>query len=397
MQPGTSTASSRFATFGFGLTGLIVVTAKGTKWHWDSYLTMILATAPLLSLALFVVIENEVAYPLIDLRVLRCWPYVNSLLIIGVLLLGVFGTVYYLPQFLQGAQALNAHDAGMALLPMGVLMAVPVAGLLYDRVGPRVPAVIGLCGTVAGALLLATGISVDMTRPEVAVWAAVSVLGGGLGLMPIMTNGLNWLPPTLVGHGGAMNNVRQRVASAPGAAAVDRPNAMLAGLYEGLLHRVQASAYADMFIALAGVSAAGLALALFVRRPPRLSYRGAVAGIRAARGRHRVDDHRDRLPRAPGIHQRRRGRARGPPGGDARRHPRPSAHRHPRARALSPDHRPATDWVWGRPDIGGTSPGLGPARTGGHPLHQAGAVNQNHRALGEDRDERSHGFERDGN
>jgi EmrB/QacA subfamily drug resistance transporter len=299
-----------FATFGFGLTGLIVVTAKGTTWHWDSYLIMILATASLLSLALFVVIENEVAHPLIDLRVLRCWPYVNSLLIIGVLLLGVFGTVYYLPQFLQGAQGLDAHDAGMALLPMGVTMAVlvPVAGLLYDRVGPRVPAAIGLCGTVTGALLLATGISVDMTRTEVSVWAAVSVLGGGLGLMPVMTNGLNRLPPTLVGHGGAMNNVMQRVASALGvaamgvlvtrvnaqlaadrgavltpatlmrlpagadaveSAAVGRPNAMLAGLYEGFLHQVQASAYADMFIALAGISTAGLALALLMRRPPR--------------------------------------------------------------------------------------------------------------------------------
>jgi hypothetical protein len=44
---------------------------------------------------------------------------------------------------------------------------------------------------------------------------------------------------------------------------------MLAGLYEGFLHQVQASAYADMFIALAGISTAGLALALLMRRPPR--------------------------------------------------------------------------------------------------------------------------------
>ncbi|WP_051341862.1 DHA2 family efflux MFS transporter permease subunit [Pseudonocardia spinosispora] len=299
-----------FATFGYGLTGLIVVTAKGTRWHWDSYPIMILAASSLISLALFVVIENEVDHPLLDLRVLRCWPYVNSLLIIGVLLLGVFGTVFYLPQFLQSAQGLGAHDTGMLLLPMGVVMAVlvPVAGVLYDRVGPRVPAVIGLCGTVVGALLLATGISVHMTRTEVATWAAVGVLGGGLGLMPIMTNGLNWLPPSLVGQGGAMNNVMQRVASAMGVAAmgalvtradaqltadrgavltptslmglpggreaaysasVGRPDSMLAGLYEGLSHEVQALAYADMFIALAGVSLVGLVLALFMRRPPR--------------------------------------------------------------------------------------------------------------------------------
>jgi EmrB/QacA subfamily drug resistance transporter len=287
-----------FLTFGYGLAALIVVTAKGQKWHWDSYLVMILTASSLLSLALFAVIENEVEHPLIDLRVLRSWPFVNSLLLIGVLMIGLFGMVYYLPQFLQSAQGLSAHNTGLVMLPMGLMMAVmvPVAGLLYDRVGPKWPALVGLLGTVVGAYLLASGINVDMTRSEAAVWASVAVLGGGLGLMPIMTNGLNWLPPHLVGHGGALNNVMQRVASALGVAAMGvlvtretaqltsdktalqttatmpsmagADQAALAGLHQQTAYRVQALSYADMFIVVALATGVGVLLVLLLRRPP---------------------------------------------------------------------------------------------------------------------------------
>ncbi|HEY2205514.1 MAG TPA: DHA2 family efflux MFS transporter permease subunit [Pseudonocardia sp.] len=287
-----------FLTFSYGLAALIVVTAKGQKWHWGSYLVMILAASAVISLALFAVIELEVEHPLIDLRVLKSWPFVNSLLLIGVLMVGLFAMVYYLPQFLQSAQGLTSRNTGLVMLPMGLMMAVmvPIAGLLYDRVGPRWPALIGLSGTVVGAYLLATGINVDMTRPEAAFWAMIAVLGGGLGLMPIMTNGLNWLPAHLVGHGGALNNVMQRVASALGVAAmgvlVARESAQLSsdraalettatmpqyagagqetllGLYQQTQLRVQALSYADMFIATAGATLIGVVLVLMLRRPP---------------------------------------------------------------------------------------------------------------------------------
>ncbi|WP_051341741.1 DHA2 family efflux MFS transporter permease subunit [Pseudonocardia spinosispora] len=287
-----------FLTFGYGLAAIIVVSSKGQKWHWDSYLVMILAASAVVSLALFAVIENEVEHPLIDLRLFRCWPFINSLLLIGVLMISLFATMYYLPQFLQSAQGLTAHSTGMVLLPMGLMMVVlvPLAGVLYDKFGPRLPALIGLSGSVLGAYLLATGINVDMTRTEATVWVMVAVLGGGLGMMPIMTNGLNWLPPHLVGYGGAMNNVVQRVASALGVAIMgilvsrvkaqlssdtgslqtastlpqyqNADQAKLLGLYKTAQLHVQAMSYADMFIATGAATGVGVLLVLMLKKPP---------------------------------------------------------------------------------------------------------------------------------
>ena len=97
-------------------------------------------------LALFVIIELEVEHPLLDVRVFKYWPYTNSLLLISVLMVGLFATLFYIPLFLQQAQGLGAFDAGLLLLPQALVMAVlmPIAGRLYDKIGPRWPAVIGL-------------------------------------------------------------------------------------------------------------------------------------------------------------------------------------------------------------------------------------------------------------
>jgi EmrB/QacA subfamily drug resistance transporter len=286
-----------YLAFAYGLSAIIVVSAKGQKWHWDSYPVLILTVSAALSIALFAVIENEVANPLIDLRIFRCWPFVNSLLLIGVLLIMLFGVAYYIPQFVQTVQGFDARAAGLVLLPMGLLMviAVPVAGRLYDRVGPRWPALVGMLGSVVGLWLL-SGISVDMTRGQASLWVMIAMLGGALGFMPIMTNGLSWLPPHLVGYGGAMNNVMQRAASALGVAivgvVVSRSSAQLTsdtdalqtpraypayaggdrqalmGLYSRTQAHIQAHADADAFLITAGLAVIGTVLVLMLRKPP---------------------------------------------------------------------------------------------------------------------------------
>jgi EmrB/QacA subfamily drug resistance transporter len=287
-----------FLTFGYGLSALIVVSDEGEQWHWDSYGILILTVTGVLSLALFAVIENEVENPLIDLRIFKCWPFVNSLLLIGVLLIMLFGVTFYIPQFLQSAQGYDAAHTGLVLLPMGLFMvfAVPIAGRLYDKVGPRVPAMTGMIGSVIGLCLLAT-VTVDTSRTMIAFYVVLAMAGGALGMMPIMTNGLSWLPPHLVGYGGAMNNVVQRGAAAfavaivgvlvsrstsqltvdenalqtlkelPALAGADREQ--LLALYQHNLGQIQAKADGNAFLVTAGAALVGVGLVWMLKKPPR--------------------------------------------------------------------------------------------------------------------------------
>ena len=208
-----------FVTIGSGLFALLLALSEGESWGWTSYRIMGLFTVSVLLLALFVVIELEVSDPLLNVRVFRYWPFTNSLLLISVLMVGLFGVLFYVPLFLQEVQGLGALDAGLTLLPQALVMAVlmPFAGRLYDRIGPRWPATIGVT-IVAIATYLMHNLTIDTSREQLIWWLMLRAVGLGIGMMPIMTGGLSAVPPTEVNAASAFNNVAQRTASALGVA-----------------------------------------------------------------------------------------------------------------------------------------------------------------------------------
>jgi EmrB/QacA subfamily drug resistance transporter len=106
-----------FLTVATGLFTLLLALSQGQTWGWTSYKIVILLTVSVLSLALFVVIELEVAEPLMDVRVFFSWPFTNSLLLISVLSGGLFAVLFYIPLLLQQGMGLAPFPAGLVLLP----------------------------------------------------------------------------------------------------------------------------------------------------------------------------------------------------------------------------------------------------------------------------------------
>ncbi|MHA6628422.1 MDR family MFS transporter [Pseudonocardia sichuanensis] len=220
----TALPTGRFDVIGFvtiagGLTALLLALSEGQSWGWTSYPTVILIIIGILSLVLFVVVELEVKDPLLDVRVFRTWPYTNSLLLISVLSVGLFAALFYIPVYLQQARGLGAFEAGLILMPQALVMAVlmPAAGRIYDRIGARWPAVIGL-SIVAYATYLMRDLTVVTSEGEIVALLCFRAVGMGLSMMPIMTGGIAAVTPGLVGSASAFNNVAQRVSAALGLA-----------------------------------------------------------------------------------------------------------------------------------------------------------------------------------
>jgi EmrB/QacA subfamily drug resistance transporter len=208
-----------FVTIAGGLFALLLALSEGESWGWHSYRVLGLITVSVLSLALFVVIELEVADPLLDVRVFRYWAFTNSLLLISVLMVGLFGVLFYIPLFLQQVQGLGALDAGITVLPQALVMAVlmPIAGRVYDRIGPRWPATIGVT-IVAVATYLMHNLTIDTSREQIIWWLMLRAVGLGIAMMPIMTGGISAIPTAQVNAASAFNNVAQRTSAALGLA-----------------------------------------------------------------------------------------------------------------------------------------------------------------------------------
>jgi EmrB/QacA subfamily drug resistance transporter len=297
----TRAATRPFDVWGFiavatGLVALLLAFSEGQSWGWSSYRVLILIVGGLLMLALFVTIELEVEHPLLNLHVFHSVAYTTSLIIMGVMMTGMFATLFYIPLFLQVGQGYQALDTGLLLLPQALVMGflMPITGRLYDKIGPRYLVVSGLLVAAFGSYGLA-GINPDMTRGEVVLWMCIRAAGVGMAMMPIMTGGLASLNPHLTNSGSAINTVVQRVSAALGLAALTAlATAQQAQLAQGRadllggtnseamhLHLLQlfalyrrtqvavlADSYANVFLLTAVVTALAAVGALFLRSGP---------------------------------------------------------------------------------------------------------------------------------
>ncbi|MGH7750028.1 MAG: MFS transporter, partial [Candidatus Dormibacteria bacterium] len=292
-----------FLTIGYGMFALLLACSEGQKWGWTGYRILGLFVTGLLSLALFVIIELDVSNPLVNLKVLTYWPFVNSLLLLVVVMTGMFSGLYFIPQYLQNVQGMQAFDAGLVLLPASVVVLVmmPIAGRIYDAVGPRWPVTIGMVIAAYASYQLAQ-MKVDTPRHFIEANLAIRNLGLGLSMMPIMTAGLAALPPMLSGAGSTMNNVMRQVISSVSVAVlsgmnIDAAQQMLVdrgplypqgaeaspqvaayadqgatgmlGLYTMVTNQITTQTYANGFylVAVMSVASIGLTLALRSGRP----------------------------------------------------------------------------------------------------------------------------------
>jgi EmrB/QacA subfamily drug resistance transporter len=292
-----------FLAIGSGLFAILLALHEGESWGWTSYPVLMLITFGLLSLTVFVLIELEVAHPLLDVRVFRNWAFTNSLLLLSILTIGLFSVLFYIPVFLQQGQGLTAFEAGVRILPQALVVAVmmPLSGRLYDKIGARPLAITGFAISAYGTYLLCD-ISPDMTHGDVVLWTCVRAAGMGMAMMPVMTAGIASLPKPKVNEGSALNNVARQVAGAMGLAILtamassqqaqavaDRaalmpatgtglptlgpshPDAGVLGMY-AVMQRLQletlASSYSDVFLVTALITLLGALLAIPLQSGP---------------------------------------------------------------------------------------------------------------------------------
>ncbi|MEX2489943.1 MAG: DHA2 family efflux MFS transporter permease subunit [Pseudomonadales bacterium] len=193
------------------LVSLLTGLSDGQREGWQSdYIVLLFATA-VISATLFVWWENRIEKPMLDLELFTNPGFVAASLVTLVIGVGLYGSTYLLPLFVQGLQGITPTASGLLMLPAGLVMAAmfPVAGMLSDSFQPRFV-------IIAGLLLF--GLSnwfmrvVDLETPfmRLLVWAIVGRIGLALLFPGLNAAALSSLPLHLLSQGsGAINFLRQ--------------------------------------------------------------------------------------------------------------------------------------------------------------------------------------------
>lgn len=171
----------------------------------------------LVCLLAFVLRERSARHPLVNINLLRQPVFLSATLGAMALGLALFGSTYLIPLFVQTALGFSATEAGLLMLPAGVVlgMVFPFAGRLADTRSARSLVLFGLVMFASSAVLFAmTGGYAGFAW--LALWAVLGRIGIGFMLPALSTGALNPLAPELLGAGSSTISFARQLGGALG-------------------------------------------------------------------------------------------------------------------------------------------------------------------------------------
>jgi len=176
--PGTVLVVTGLVAFVYGL-------SEADTKGWGAPTTITLLVAGVVLLTAFVLVERQVAHPLLPLRIVLNRFRGGAYLAIGLSAIGVFGIFLFLTYYLQLTLAYSPVKSGLAFLPMIaaiVAASTTSSGVLMPRFGPRPLVPVGLLLGAGGLALLAAQLGLRTSYPGW-ILPALLLVGAGLGVV----------------------------------------------------------------------------------------------------------------------------------------------------------------------------------------------------------------------
>ncbi len=201
-----------------GLTAL----SNGQEKGWESTYIHVCEAFAAASFILFIARELDAKHPLLDLKLFLIRNYALSILLAVFRAVGLFGSVFLFPIFLQNLMGYTPVQSGLWMIPGAIAVGatMPFAGRLADRYSASILTLIG--SVLVGTSLLAFGAIDPLSSWQMLVFPQI-FRGIGLALMmaPLITAALNAVPRHELPMASSFVNVSQNVGGSLGIAVLN--------------------------------------------------------------------------------------------------------------------------------------------------------------------------------
>ncbi len=186
-------------------------------WHSPTIVFCFIISA--IAFIIFIVNELYVDEPLIDLRLLRDYNFGMTTAVVFIFGIGMFGSTFLIPLYLQNALGYTAIQAGEVFLPLGLIQGIiaPISGILADKVNPKIPI---LTGGILLSLSFYLNSKFSFMTEHTYIMLTLYMRGLAMGMLfgPLTAIGLKTIPRTKLAQASGLNNVIRQVGGSFGVA-----------------------------------------------------------------------------------------------------------------------------------------------------------------------------------
>jgi len=208
-----------FALSSLGLGALVWGVIEAPARGWTDGVILGAFTLAAVALAAFIAWELRVRQPMLDVRLFLNRRFSAASGAITVAFFSLFGTIFFLTQYLQSVLGYGAFDSGVRVMPVaaGLILGGPLSAKLSERIGTKRVVGAGLAFVAVGLTML-SGAEVDSGYGLVAAVLLVLGLGMGLIMAPATESVMGSLPIAKASVGSAVNDATRTMGGALGVA-----------------------------------------------------------------------------------------------------------------------------------------------------------------------------------
>ncbi len=191
----------------------------GQQYPWASAHVLGSLAAAVVLLAVFAAVERRVVEPILPFDLMRSSSTVtSSVLSMGLVGMAMFGTISFVPLFVQGVIGTSATSSGVVLTPLmlGAVATSFLSGQWVSRSGRYKPNALVGPPVLAAGLLLLWRMDVHTTNAEAARNMVVTGIGLGLMMQVFVLAVQNSVPSRHIGSGTALIQFSRSVGSTLG-------------------------------------------------------------------------------------------------------------------------------------------------------------------------------------
>ncbi|MFC1996459.1 MFS transporter [Chloroflexota bacterium] len=173
--------------FFISMSSLLVGLTIGQNTGFIAFMPLIFFTVGFVALLVFIWIEKNTQFPMIDLDIFRNRLFNINLITGMITFVTISGTIFLMPFYLEGVLEFQTNQVGLiiASIPISMGIIAPISGTLSDRVGSRLITIVGL------AILVVASLSLTRISTETSAWMLVLLflpIGLGIGIFQSPNN-----------------------------------------------------------------------------------------------------------------------------------------------------------------------------------------------------------------